>query len=91
MEVLQVKIISPQDVLYQDQALSVSSKNSSGKFDILPEHSDFITIIEKQPILIQPANSPAGKERVTFQFELAIIYTTNNIVTIFAKTASPTL
>lgn len=86
-DILSVKVISPQDVVFQDNALSVSSKNSSGNFDMLPGHSDFITIIENQPIVINSAK----KEKVTFRFPLAIIYTTNNTVTIFAKTESPTL
>ncbi len=86
-DVLSIKVISPQDLLFQEEALSVSSKNSSGNFDILPGHSDFITIIENQQIIINNTK----KEKVTFRFPLAIIYTTNNTVTIFAKTESPTL
>ncbi len=84
---LNLKIISPQDILFQGEVYAVSSKNSSGDFDILPEHTDFITIIENQPIVIRKT----PKEKITFHFPLAIMYTNENIVTIYAKTASPEL
>lgn len=78
-QLLQVKIISPKENIFEGLALSISSKNSAGKFDILPEHANFITLIEKEPIIIR------GKDQQpsTFNFDLAIIYVANNKVNIY--------
>ena len=54
---LHVRIISPQELILDTQADSVSSKNASGAFDILPEHANFITMIENSPIIIKPARN----------------------------------
>lgn len=78
---LKVRIISPQQVLFEDEAISISSINSAGKFDILPHHANFITLIEDSPILIRKAD----KKLVEFKLPLAIIYTLSNKVTIYTK------
>lgn len=44
---LQVRIIAKNKVLFEGQARSVSSHNTVGNFDILPEHSSFISLIDK--------------------------------------------
>ena len=84
MDVLNVKVISPQDTLFAGEALSVSSKNSSGNFDILAQHASFVTIIEKSPIVIRPVN----QDKITFTFSVAVIYATRNLVTIYAQPES---
>jgi len=86
-ESFQLKIISPQSVLYEGQAFAVSSTNSMGPFDILAEHADFITIIENQTIIVRKPN----KEKLTFTNPLSIIYTQNNHCTIYVKTDFPIL
>lgn len=78
---LKVRIISPQQVIFEGEAISVSSINSAGKFDILSHHANFITLIENSPILIRKAD----KKLVEFKFPLAIIYTLSNKVTIYTK------
>lgn len=78
---LKVRIISPQQVIFEGEAISVSSINSAGKFDILLHHANFITLIEDSPILIRKAD----KKLVEFKLPLAIIYTLNNKVTIYTK------
>lgn len=78
---LQVKIISPKQDLFQGQASSVSSVNSQGKFDILPEHANFITIIEKSPIVVRTADN----RTLTFNFPLAIIHTEKDQVSIYTQ------
>lgn len=76
---LQVHIISPKQDFYQGPALSVSSVNSSGKFDILPQHANFITLIQNQPIIVRVP----GQGALTFKFPIAILSVTNNQVNIF--------
>ena len=41
-----VSIRSEEQLLFQDQARSVSSENEKGKFDILPRHANFISLIK---------------------------------------------
>ncbi len=43
---LQVEVMSPISNLYEGPAQAVSSKNPKGKFDILPGHAHFISLIE---------------------------------------------
>ena len=76
---LKVKIINPAATLFEGDALSVSSKNSLGKFDVLPEHANFITLVEKEPIIIRKPD----KETTNFEFDLAIVYVSNNKVNVY--------
>lgn len=76
---LEVKIISPRRLIFQGQALSVSSKNSAGVFDILPQHANFISLIENNPIIIRKSD----KTVQNFSFPLAIVYQSQNKVIIY--------
>lgn len=40
-----VVISSPDEVIWQGDAISISAENSAGKFDILPEHANFVTFV----------------------------------------------
>lgn len=77
---LHVRIISPQQLLLDTQALSVSSKNLAGSFDVLPQHANFITMIENSPIIIRAIGE--GKP-LNFKFPLAIMMVTDNRVNIY--------
>lgn len=78
-EILQVKIVSPKQDFYNGPSLAVSSINSAGPFDVLPQHANFITIVQNQPITVQvPGRSP-----LVFHFPLAIIYVSQNKVSIY--------
>lgn len=74
-----LKIVSPRRVFFEGPVQAVSSKNSAGKFDILPGHANFVTMILNQPIIVQTPN----QKPLTFQFPLAIIYASKNRVSIF--------
>lgn len=78
---LEVKIITPKEVVYQGQALAVSSQNSQGKFDILPLHTNFITYVEEYPVTILDTS----KTPLVFNFSQAIIYCFQNQVAIYAE------
>lgn len=45
---LNVEVITPDQVLFKGQANAVSAFNVSGPFDILPQHSHFISLIQKE-------------------------------------------
>ena len=78
-QLLHVRILSPQQLFLDTLASSVSSKNLSGSFDILPQHANFITVVENQPIVVR-----INKQKpITFKFPLAIIYATQNQVNVY--------
>lgn len=77
--ILEVKIISPRRLIFQGPALSVSSKNSAGVFDILPQHANFISLVENNPITLRKPDRTVQ----TFSFPLAIIYQSQNKVIIY--------
>ncbi len=76
---LEVKVISPKKEIFDGKALSVSSKNSSGNFDILPYHANFITLVKNEPIIIRV--SPSRKIEIVPH--LAILHCSENKVTIY--------
>ena len=77
--ILQVRVLSPKKMIFLGQAESVTSTNTNGKFDILPQHANFITLIKNQPIVIINKE----KKKIEFTFNLAIMYALNNHVTVY--------
>lgn len=43
---LQLKIITRQGTLFDNEVRSISSKNDQGQFDVLQKHTQFISIIK---------------------------------------------
>lgn len=75
---LSVEINSPEKIIWEGKAASISSINSSGPFDILPMHANFITIIENQTIKID-----IGNKLEEFTYSNAIVYASKNKVLIY--------
>ena len=76
---LHVRIISPKELLLDTEANSVSSKNPQGNFDILPQHANFITLVEDNPITVRVRD----QKPLVFKYPLAIIVTRENKVDIY--------
>lgn len=55
-KLISILVRNVESVLFQDYAKSVSSVNEKGRFDILPLHSNFISII-KEKIVIYDKNN----------------------------------
>ena len=75
---LQVRIRSAQKLIWEGKASSVSSVNTNGAFDVLPNHARFITVIEDQPIIVQGIN-----ERKKFSFERTVLSVANDVVSVY--------
>ena len=75
---LQVRITSPEKVIWEGQAKSVSSVNLDGPFDILPEHANFISIVEKNPLIVR-----VGREKKEFDLEKYVVYVHDNQVFVY--------
>src|SRR3989344_608140 len=78
-ELLNVRIVTPRQLIFQAEAYSVSSVNYAGKFDILPGHANFVTIVENKTITVRTND----KRRLIITFPVAIIYNTRNQVNIY--------
>ena len=50
-DALEVTILSPEETLYNGSANSVTCMNKEGEFDILPMHSNFISLIYKKIVI----------------------------------------
>lgn len=84
---LHVRILSPQSIILEADAQSVSSKNSQGSFDVLPQHANFITVIENSPITVRTA----GQKPQTFKFPIAIMHVQSDKVDIYTYVQPETL
>lgn len=53
-ELLNVLIMSPEKTLFQGDAITVTCTSPVGEFDVLPEHSFFMSIINTQVVVRTP-------------------------------------
>jgi len=77
---LDVTVISPEEVLFKGQAQSVSCHNPKGSFDVLYEHTNFMSMIDKEVVIIEPN----GNTR-QIPIEQALIQVKNNDVSILVN------
>lgn len=66
------------EIFYEGQAKSVSSKNKLGAFDILPQHTNFITLVFENITIIT-----ADRKKIQYQFERGVLEVNKNKVVIF--------
>jgi F0F1-type ATP synthase epsilon subunit len=78
---LKVRINTPEKIIWEGEAVSVSSKNSEGPFDILPKHANFITAIENQAIVIRTPD----KKKVEYTFPRSVLYMRDERVSIYTQ------
>lgn len=81
VESLKVKIFwTPvtKEVFYQGEAQSISSQNQLGKFDVLPKHTNFITLIFDELTIVTLKG-----EKITYHFKRGVLEVTKNKVNIF--------
>ncbi len=65
MKSFHLLISNPERTFYDGQAVSVSGKNKSGAFDILPDHAHFISLLDNQTIaVVDEQNKPQAFEVV---------------------------
>lgn len=78
-DLISVRIDSSDKLIWEGQAKSVSSINTTGPFDILPFHSNFITLVEDEDIIIRVEKGKPLK----FSLGRTLIYNHNNTVSIY--------
>jgi F0F1-type ATP synthase epsilon subunit len=79
-DLLHVRINSPEAIIWEGDALSVSSENTSGPFDVLPFHTNFISIMENKEIRIK---TPTEEKK--FKYATSVLYTHSNQVHIYTN------
>lgn len=75
---LHVKLYSPFQVYFDDEAESVSAENDTGPFDVLPRHHNFITLLNPCEVEIK---SKTGDKRI--KISRGVMHVHRNKVTIF--------
>ncbi len=78
-DTLEVVIMSPQKTVWKGEAVSITSENERGPFDILPMHANFITLLEKRTLHVN-----LGTEKKDFTFDHAVMYCHKNSVLVFS-------
>jgi F0F1-type ATP synthase epsilon subunit len=81
MQLLKVRILNSKKVIYDGAAISVSSKNSTGNFDVLPEHANFVTLLEDVDVIVRDEDNKA----TTLHLALGILYAAQDKVSIYIK------
>lgn len=54
---MQVKVYSPFKVYFDGPAMSISAVNDTGPFDILPEHHNFMTLLNPCEVKVRTEKS----------------------------------
>ena len=79
-EKLKVIARAPFNVYYEGDAEAVTATNRVGKFDILPEHADFFSILSPGEIIIETSKDP-----VVFNVSNGIVTVRDNEVMLFVN------
>lgn len=67
-----------KEVFFQGRVKSISSENRLGKFDVLPQHANFISLIFNELIIITEKN-----EKISYKFKKGVLEVSENKVNIF--------
>lgn len=76
--VMSIKVYSPFRIYYNEPAYSLSAENATGPFDILPEHHNFISLLNACEIQV---HAPSGDKRI--RISGGLLHVRRNNVSIF--------
>ena len=75
---LTVTVRKRETILFTGEVTSITSINEKGRFDVLPEHENFITVISSFLIL----KTPEGKEK-QFDITSGVMKVYENTITVY--------
>ena len=75
---ISVTIYTLESIVYQGKVKAVTSLNEKGKFDILPLHSNFISVVKDYLVL----NERQGTKK-EFKFKRGVLRVVDNNLSIF--------
>jgi F0F1-type ATP synthase epsilon subunit len=61
---MHIKVYSPFKTYFDEDGYSISGKNATGPFDILPHHHNFMTLLGACELNIRPVNTPPEEQRI---------------------------
>lgn len=64
-ESIEVKVYSPFRDYYDGPAFSLSAENDTGPFDILPEHHNFISLLNPCDLVVRTVSNGDQKIRIS--------------------------
>ncbi len=67
-----------KEVFFEGRAKSVSSENKLGKFDVLPEHANFVSLIFNEVTIVTEKG-----EKINYKFKRGVLKVAENKVRIF--------
>ena len=53
-QIISISVLSPEETLYNGQATALTCHNEDGDFDVLPLHTNFISLIDEYVIIHLP-------------------------------------
>ena len=68
-DLIKVILTSPESIVWQGEATTVTSTNSEGLFDLYPDHARFMTLLENVDLVVR---LPDGEEEV-FAIDKAVL------------------
>lgn len=75
---MHIKVYSPFKVYFDDIAISISAINDTGPFDILPQHHNFMTLLNTGEVTIR---TERGEEKL--QISRGIMHVKKDQVIVF--------
>ncbi|MGZ6004640.1 MAG: hypothetical protein ACXWLH_00655 [Candidatus Saccharimonadales bacterium] len=75
---MHVKVYSPYKIYFDDEAQSISAVNGTGPFDILPQHHNFLTLLDPCDVIIRTR----GEQR-QIRISRAVMHVKSNQVIVF--------
>jgi F0F1-type ATP synthase epsilon subunit len=77
---MQVKVFSPFEIMYEGPARALSAQNALGPFDVLPDHTNFMTLLTTSEVKVM-----TEVDTRKFSIEHGILKVADNHVTVFAN------
>lgn len=71
---------APFQLYYDGPALSLSAENKVGKFDILPQHADFFSMLKPCDVIVETET-----EEITFPIRTGMLTVRNDEVMLFVN------
>ena len=75
---LSITVMSPSGTLYQGHATAISSVNELGRFDVLPRHANFISLIHNEVVIL-----PLEGQKQRFPLQQGVMYVKDQTVLVF--------
>lgn len=86
-DIFKLKVVSREGVIYDGKASSITSNNEKGVFDVLAQHANFISLINKGLTIRDNDNN---EKKIKFDNALLKVFKNNVEVYVGVEGMSPT-